>query len=101
MSAALKHKASEPVPAAFPSPERGHLAHAIAAAADARARRAALEQAAAAANADVLASIYAVEAAEATLAEAGPAAVKHVVDRAVGTAGPPPMSTAAARARVI
>ena len=78
-----------------------HLAHAIAAAADARARRAALEQAAQAANTAVLAAIRAAEAAEAALAEAGPLAVKHTVDKAVGTAGPPPMSVAQARAAVI
>ena len=101
MSAALKHKASEPTPTPFPTPERAALAHAIARAADAGARRVALEQAARAADADVLKAIQAVEAAEAALAEAGPAAVKHLVDKAVGNAGPPPMSTAAARAKVI
>jgi hypothetical protein len=101
MSAALKQKASEPTSTPFPSAERAALAHAIAAAADARARRVALEQAAQAANTAVLAAIGAAEAAEAALAEAGPLAVKHTVDKALGKAGPPPMSTAQARAAVI
>jgi hypothetical protein len=100
MSAVLK-RAPEPTPTPFPSAERAALAHAIAAAADAGARRVALEQASQSANADVLAAIHAVEAAEVVLAEAGPLAIKHVVDKAVGTAGPPPMSVAQARAAVI
>jgi hypothetical protein len=99
VSAALKQKALTPTP--FQSAERARLGHAIAAEADGRARRVALEQAARAADADVLKAIQAVEAAEAALVEAGPAAVRHVVDKALGKSDAPPMTVAQARARVI
>jgi hypothetical protein len=101
VSAALKHKASEPTPTPFPSAERAALAHAIAAAADAGARRSALEQASKAANSAVLAAIASAEAAEAALEEAGPLAVKHVVDKALDNAGAAPLTIGQARAAVI
>jgi multidrug resistance efflux pump len=100
VSAALKQKpALTPTP--FPRPERAALAHAIARAADAAARRVALEKAAQTANSDVLQAIGAVEAAEAVLAEAQGTTARHLVDKALGTAGAAPTTIREARAAVI
>jgi hypothetical protein len=99
VSAALKQKPLAPTP--FPSPERAALAHAIAAAADAGARRAALERASQNANSDVLKAIGLCEAAEAALAEAQTNTIKHVVDKALGTARAAPVTIREARAAVI
>jgi hypothetical protein len=100
VSAALK-RAPEPTPAAFASPERAALAHAIAAAADAGARKAALERASQNANSDVMRAIGLAEAAEAALAEAQGNTIRHVVDKALGTAGAAPVTIREARAAVI
>jgi hypothetical protein len=102
MSASLKQKAPAPMtPTAFQSPERAALAHAIAAAADADARKGALAQAAQAANSDVMRAIGLAEAAEAALAEAQGNTIRHVVDKALGTAGAAPVTIREARAAVI
>jgi hypothetical protein len=98
VSAALKRP---PEPTPFASPERAQLAHAIARAADATARRAALGQAAQTANSDVLRAISAAEAAEAVLAEAQGNTARYMVDKALGTAGAAPMTISQARAAAI
>jgi hypothetical protein len=100
MSASLKPKPAV-TPTPYSSPQRAALAHAIAAAADAAARRVALERVSQAANSDVLKAIGAVEAAETTLAEAQANTAKHMVDKALGTAGVPPLTVREARAAVI
>jgi hypothetical protein len=99
MNAALKQKPLTPT--AFPSAERAALAHAIANAADAGARRVALERASQNANTDVLRAIQATEAAEAALAAAQGNTIRHVVDKALGTAGAAPVTIREARSAVI
>jgi hypothetical protein len=101
MSAALKQKASEPTPTPFPSAERAALGHAIARAADANARRKALETAAQAAGADVLKAIAAAEAAEEGIQEAQAGATRHLIDKARGVSGPVPLTVREARAAAI
>jgi hypothetical protein len=100
MSAALKQKPLTPT--AFPSAERAALAHAIAAAADAGARRAALEKAAQTANTDVLRAIGLAEAAEAALAGAQGNTIRHIVDKTLGgTVGAAPLTVREARQAAI
>jgi hypothetical protein len=101
MSASAKQRAPEVTPTPYSSPERAALAHAIAAAADAGARRVALERAAQAANSDALKAIQTVEAAEAALGEAQGNTAKHAVDKALGNAGAAPLTVREARAAVI
>jgi hypothetical protein len=100
MSAALK-RSPAPTPTPFPSPERAALAHAIAAAADASARKAALVNAGATADAEVRAARRAVEAATEAIETAKSNAARHLTDVALGTAGEAPLSIRQARAAAI
>jgi hypothetical protein len=92
MSAALKQKAPVSTPTPFPTPERAALAHAISAATDADARKAALAQAAATADTDVRAARRAVAAAAEAIETAKSNAVRHLTDIARGTAGEAPVT---------
>jgi hypothetical protein len=100
VSAALKQKpALTPTP--FPRPERAALAHAIARAADADVRKAALVKACATADEEVRLARRALDAAGEAVEAAPSNAAKHLTDVARGTAGEPPLTIRQARAVAI
>jgi hypothetical protein len=84
-----------------PTPERAALAHAIARAADADVRKAALVKARATADEEVRLARRAVDAAGEAVEAAPSNAARHLTDTALGTAGAAPQTIREARAAAI
>jgi hypothetical protein len=99
MSAAMKRAPETPTP--LPSAERAALAAAIAKAAGADARKAALAKAITTADEGVRAARLAVAAADQGIEVAKVNAARHLTDTALGTAGVAPLSIREARAAAI